>query len=131
VILINLYQKYFLNWIKYTHIKAALNANCRFVKRSNVTFFCYLGILHPLLSFHNIHSCHFSGTILSAPNTLSGRYLHVLTYFLLLTWGISCDVTINKSIVRLNKPMSLMGFRGLSRKLIVVCAHFRCSRQFD
>jgi hypothetical protein len=58
-----------------TIIKAALNANYGFVERSNVTFYCYLGILHPLLSPHDTHSCHFSGTILSAPNTLPGRHL--------------------------------------------------------
>jgi hypothetical protein len=92
---------------------------------SHVTFYCYLGILEPLLSFHNIHSCHFRGTILSAPSILPGRNLDVFnTYFLLLTWGISCDVTINR-------PMSLVGFRAISRKLIVLCAHFRCSHQFD
>jgi hypothetical protein len=62
--------------------KAALNANCRFVERSNVTFFGYLGILHPLRSSHNIHSCHFSDTILGAPNTLHGRNLDLFTYLL-------------------------------------------------
>ena len=32
---------------------------------------------------------------------------------------------------RLNKPMSLVGCVAISRKLIVLGAHFRCSRQFD
>lgn len=32
---------------------------------------------------------------------------------------------------RLKKPISLVGFIAISRKLIVLCAHFRCSRQFD
>jgi hypothetical protein len=129
------------------NLKAALNANCRFVERSNVTCYCYLGILHPLLSSHKIHSCHFSGTNLSGPNTLPGRNLVSFpaqplavcpqtgsreTDSLLTSYcsfrGISCDVTINKNI-RLNKPMSFVGFRVISGKLIVLCAHFR--RQFD
>jgi hypothetical protein len=51
------------------------------------------------------------GTILSAPNTLPGRNLYVLTYFLLLTWGISCDVTINKNIA-LKQANVIGGFQS-------------------
>jgi hypothetical protein len=110
-------------------IKAALNANCRFVERSNVTFFLLFRhfasfTIFPQHTFLPLWWYNFKRV-----KHLPGRNLHVLTYFLQLTLGISCDVTINKSIVRLNKPMSLVCFRGLSRKLIVVCAHFRC--QFD
>jgi hypothetical protein len=82
----------------------------------------YLDILHPLLSSNNIHSCHFNGKIISAPNTLRFAILMYLLIFYCSHGGISFDVTINKNIA-LKQATVIGGFQSDIWKKKLWCLH--------